>query len=73
MKRGILENKFHNFPPIPEEISSFNLSNNEIVEMSNLKAFADNKIYVSEKLKFVLGRLETILGKGKNIGFLLFS
>ena len=33
-----------------------------------LKEFADNKITVTEKLKFVLGRadLQNILGKGEN-------
>ena len=51
------------------------LPNYKIVDWSNLKAFADNKIYVSEKFKFVLGRVENIMGKGENAGdqhFLLF-
>ena len=30
---------------------------------SKLKAFADNKINVTEKLKFVLGPVEYIVGK----------
>ena len=30
------------------------LPNNKIVDSSNLKAFADDKIFVTEKLKFVL-------------------
>ena len=40
-----------------------------------MKAFADNKINVTEKLKFVLGRVENSVGKGENVGyqhFLLF-
>ena len=40
-----------------------------------MRKFADNKIYVTEKLIFVLGRVENILGKGENAGyqhFLLF-
>ena len=44
--------------------------------MPKLKAFADNKIIVAEKLKFVLGRDENIVGKEENAGyqhFLLFS
>ena len=39
------------------------------------KAFADNKINITEKVKFVLGRVENIVGKGENAGyqhFLLF-
>ena len=43
--------------------------------MSKLKAFADNNINVAEKLKFALGRVENIVGKGDNAGyqhFLLF-
>ena len=41
-----------------------------------LKAFADNKINVNEKLKFGLERIENIVGKGENAGyqhFLLIS
>ena len=44
--------------------------------MVEKKAFADNKINVTEKLKFVLVMVENIVGKGKNAGyqhFLLFS
>ena len=40
------------------------LPNNKILGQSKLKAFADNKINVAEKLKFVLGRVENIVGKG---------
>ena len=41
-----------------------------------LKAFADNKLHVTEKPKFVLGMAENIVGKGENVGnqhFLLFQ
>ena len=51
------------------------LPNNKILDWSKLEAFADHKICVSEKSKFVLGRLENIVGKGENAGyqhFLLF-
>ena len=37
--------------------------------LSNLKAFADNKKDVTEKLKFVFGRVENIVGKGENAAF----
>ena len=31
-----------------------------------MKAFADDKINVTEKLKFIMVRLENIVGKGEN-------
>ena len=56
--------------------------NDNIIHESKLKAFADGKIYVAEKLKyvaeklkFVFGRVKNILGEGENAGykhFLLF-
>ena len=51
------------------------LPNNKIYGLSKSKALADDKINVSEKLKFDLGRVENIVGKGENAGyqhFLLF-
>ena len=47
-----------------------------MLDWSKLKAFADGKINLKEKLKFDLGRAENIVGKGENAGyqhFLLFS
>ena len=52
------------------------LPNDKIVDWSNLKASTDDKFYVTEKLKFFLGRVENITGKGENAGhkhFLLFT
>ena len=49
--------------------------NDKILDWSNLKAFADNKIKVTVKLKFNFGRAENIVGKGENAGhqhFLFF-
>ena len=43
--------------------------------MIQLKAFADNKINLTEILKLVLRRVENIVGKGENAGcqhFLFF-
>ena len=43
---------------------------------SKWKAFADDKINVIEKLKFLLESVENIMGKGENAGhqhFLLFA
>ena len=51
------------------------LPNNKFSDWSKLKAFADDKINVTEKLKFVFGQVENIVGKGENAGyqhFLLF-
>ena len=51
------------------------LLNDKILDWSKLKAFADDKIYVTIKFKSVLGRVENIVGKGENAGyqhFLLF-
>ena len=48
---------------------------NKILDWSKSKAFADDKIKVTEKQKFFLGWVENIAGKGENAGyqhFLLF-
>ena len=49
------------------------LPNDKIMDWSKLKAFADEIINVNEKLKFVFGRLENIVGKGENAGLPAFS
>ena len=41
----------------------------KILDQSKFKAFADNKINVTKKLKFVLGRVENIVGKRENAGY----
>ena len=49
--------------------------NDKILDWSIFKALADDKINVTQNLKFVLGKVENILGKGENAGqkhFLLF-
>ena len=51
------------------------LPNDKISDWFKVKAFAGSKINKTEKLKFVFGRKENIVGKGKNAGyqhFLLF-
>ena len=51
------------------------LPNNKLLDQSKFKELADNKINATKKLKFVLGMVENILGKGENAGykhFLLF-
>ena len=47
----------------------------QILDLSKLKAIADDKINVIKKLKFILGWLENIMGEGENAGtqhFLIF-
>ena len=44
------------------------LPNGKIFDQSKLKAFADDEINVTKKLKFVKGRVEDIVGKGDNAG-----
>ena len=51
------------------------LPNKKFLDSSKLKAFADDKLNLAKKLKFGLGRVENILGKGEDAGyqhFLLF-
>ena len=51
------------------------LPNDKILNLSKLKAFVDGKMSMTLKLKFVLGRVENIVGEGENAGyqhFLLF-
>ena len=45
------------------------LQNNKLLEWLIFKAFADDKMNASEKLKLVLGRVENIVGKGENAGY----
>ena len=45
------------------------LPNNKILDWLNLKAIADDKINVIEKLKCVKRWVENIVEKGKNAGF----
>ena len=49
------------------------LPNDKILAHSKLKALADNKINVTQKFQFVLGRVENILGKGKMLVTSIFS
>ena len=51
------------------------LPNDRFLPWSKLKAFADDKLNLAEKLEFLLIRVENIVGKGENAGyqhFLLF-
>ena len=51
------------------------LPNDKTVDYIKFKPFADDKIILTQKLKFLFGRVENIVGKGENAGdqhFLLF-
>ena len=51
------------------------LLNNTFLHLSKMKAFAEDKINMTQKLKFFLGKIENIVGNGENAGyqhFLLF-
>ena len=49
------------------------LPKNKILDWSKLKAFADNKINVTQELKFISGRVENIVGKEKMLVTSIFS
>ena len=44
------------------------LPNDNILDWAKFKSFADDKIYVAKKLKFLMGMVENNLGKGENAG-----
>ena len=46
--------------------------NDKILDLSKLKAYADNKIIVTLKQKFFLGWVENIARKGENAGYQYF-
>ena len=51
------------------------LSSDKYLNLSELEAFGDDKINVTEKLKFVSVRVKNIVGKGEKAGnqhFLVF-
>ena len=53
----------------------FSKESHQSVALSKSKVFADNNSNVNQKLKFVLGRVKNIVGRGENAGchcFLLF-
>ena len=45
------------------------LPDSKILDWSKLKEFADNKMNVTNIMKFVLGRVKNILGKGENAAY----
>ena len=60
--------------PTQNGILNFNsLPNEKFLDWSKLKAFADDKINMTQNLKFVFGRVENIVGKGENAGYYCFQ
>ena len=55
------------FGSIANQIDTLTYDKN--LDWSKLKAFADEKINVIEKLKFVLERVENIVGEGENAAY----
>ena len=72
-KENICNQNFLLFPQCFQKLSlsgSFDsIPNDKILDLSKLKAFAEEKINVTKEMKFVLGRKENIAGKGKNAGY----
>ena len=58
---------FHLFPLGPLSFNS--LPNDKFLNWSILKAFADDKVILAQKLKLLLGIVENIVGKGENVGY----
>ena len=51
-------------------IPEFNsLPKDKVLDWSNLKAVADDRINVNEQMKFGLGRVENIVVKEENVGY----
>ena len=51
-------------------VSAYNsLPNDKISDWSKSKAFADDNVIVTQNLRFALGRLKNIVGKGGNAGY----
>ena len=64
--RNVVYSQNYHLTPLP---------NDKFLDWSKLKELAVDTINVTEKFKFVLGRVENIVGKGENAGyqhFLLF-
>ena len=45
------------------------LTNDKFLDLSELKAFTDEETNVREKLKYLLGSMENIVGKEENAGY----
>ena len=57
-------------PLCKEDFNS--VPNNKILDLSKLRAFADNKIRLARMMVFVFDRIENIMEKGENAGYQYF-
>ena len=48
------------------------LPNDTILDVTKLKAFADDKINIAQMMVSVFDRIENIVGKGENAGYQYF-
>ena len=55
--------------PIPDEPPSHYLLNNKILLYTKSKAYGDHNMNVTQNLKFLMTRVENIVGKSKNAGY----
>ena len=53
----------------PGETGFNPLPNDNILDWSSLKAFADDKLKMVQMLEFFLDRVENFAGKGENAGY----
>ena len=51
----------------------YHIPNYKILDQSNFKTHADDRIDITKILKLGLGRAESIFGKGENVGYQSFS
>ena len=55
--------------PVGENQLINSLPNDKTLDLTRFKAFADDKIILTQKLKLMMGRVENIVGKGENAGY----
>ena len=68
-----LYKNFMLFPQCFLKLIINSLPNDKISDLSKFKGFADDKISMTKRLKFISEKLEYIVGKGENAGFPAFS
>ena len=54
---------------MPQGLCVSSSPNDKILDWSKLKAFADDQLNASRTPKFLLDRVENIVGKGENAGY----
>ena len=70
--KGLIQRTYRNCFTQPTYLTknAYNsLPNNNILDWTKLKAFADNKFNLAKMIIFLLDRLKKIVGKGENAGY----